>query len=304
MDYGKIFSGIYTDLAKIEDKGKVADYIPELSKVNPNSFGVQLTTIEGEKFAFGDSATRFSIQSIAKVFSYVLAYSRVKSELWKRVGVEPSGTAFNSLVQLESDKGIPRNPFINAGAIVICDILVSELRSPKEDILTFIRELTGVETINFNPDVVKSENANGYINWALVNFMKSFGNIHNEINDVMDLYFHICSIEMSCEELSQSFLFLANNGVAPHSNKRILSPSRTKRANALMQSCGFYDEAGEFTFKVGLPGKSGVGGGIVAVHPQKYCISVWSPRLNAKGNSYKGMLFLEEFTTHTELSIF
>ena len=304
MDYGKIFSGIYTDLAKIEDKGKVADYIPELSKVNPNSFGVQLTTIEGEKFAFGDSATRFSIQSIAKVFSYVLAYSRVKSELWERVGVEPSGTAFNSLVQLESDKGIPRNPFINAGAIVICDILVSELRSPKEDILTFIRELTGVETINFNPDVVKSENANGYINWALVNFMKSFGNIHNEINDVMDLYFHICSIEMSCEELSQSFLFLANNGVAPHSNKRILSPSRTKRANALMQSCGFYDEAGEFTFKVGLPGKSGVGGGIVAVHPQKYCISVWSPRLNAKGNSYKGMLFLEEFTTHTELSIF
>lgn len=304
MDYGKIFSGIYTDLAKIEDKGKVADYIPELSKVNPNSFGVQLTTIEGEKFAFGDSATRFSIQSIAKVFSYVLAYSRVKSELWERVGVEPSGTAFNSLVQLESDKGIPRNPFINAGAIVICDILVSELRSPKEDILTFIRELTGVETINFNPDVVKSENANGYINWALVNFMKSFGNIHNEINDVMDLYFHICSIEMSCEELSQSFLFLANNGVAPHSNKRILSPSRTKRANALMQSCGFYDEAGEFTFKVGLPGKSGVGGGIVAVHPQKYCITVWSPRLNAKGNSYKGMLFLEEFTTHTELSIF
>lgn len=304
MDYGKIFSGIYTDLAKIEDKGKVADYIPELSKVNPNSFGVQLTTIEGEKFAFGDSATRFSIQSIAKVFSYVLAYSRVKSELWERVGVEPSGTAFNSLVQLESDKGIPRNPFINAGAIVICDILVSELRSPKEDILTFIRELTGVETINFNPDVVKSENANGYINWALVNFMKSFGNIHNEINDVMDLYFHICSIEMSCEELSQSFLFLANNGVVPHSNKRILSPSRTKRANALMQSCGFYDEAGEFTFKVGLPGKSGVGGGIVAVHPQKYCITVWSPRLNAKGNSYKGMLFLEEFTTHTELSIF
>lgn len=304
MDYRKIFSGIYRGLTKIEDKGKVADYIPELSKVNPNSFGVQLTTIEGEKFAFGDSATRFSIQSIAKVFSYVLAYSRVKSELWERVGVEPSGTAFNSLVQLESDKGIPRNPFINAGAIVICDILVSELRSPKEDILTFIRELTGVETINFNPDVVKSENANGYINWALVNFMKSFGNIHNDINDVMDLYFHICSIEMSCEELSQSFLFLANNGVVPYSNKRILSASRTKRANALMQSCGFYDEAGEFTFKVGLPGKSGVGGGIVAVHPQKYCITVWSPRLNAKGNSYKGMLFLEEFTTHTELSIF
>lgn len=304
MDYGKIFNAIYAELGRIEDKGKVADYIPELSKVNPNCFGVQLTTIEGEKFAFGDSKTRFSIQSIAKVFSYVLAYSRIKSDLWERVGVEPSGTAFNSLVQLESDKGIPRNPFINAGAIVICDILVSELQSPKEDILNFIRELSGVDSINYNYDVAESENANGFINWALVNFMKSFGNIHNDINDVMDLYFHICSIEMSCEELSQSFLFLANNGVVPYSNKRILSVSRTKRANALMQSCGFYDESGQFTFKVGLPGKSGVGGGIVAVHPQKYCITVWSPRLNAKGNSYKGMLFLEEFTTHTELSIF
>ncbi len=304
MDYIKIFDAIYTNLNKVEDTGKVADYIPELSKVDPNKFAVQLTTIEGSKFAFGDWQERFSIQSIAKVFSYVLAYSRVKSDLWDRVGVEPSGTAFNSLVQLESDRGIPRNPFINAGAIVICDILVSELQSPKQDVITFIRDLAGVETINFNQQVAESEKAFGFTNMALVNFMKSFGNIHNDIDEVMDLYFHICSIEMSCEELSQSFLFLANNGVVPYSNKRVLSPSRTKRANALMQTCGFYDEAGQFTFKVGLPGKSGVGGGIVAVHPQKYCITVWSPRLNAKGNSYKGMLFLEEFTTHTALSIF
>ena len=304
MDYRKIFEEIYSELSKVEDQGSVANYIPELSKVNPNSFGVQLTTIEEDKFAFGDSDVRFSIQSIAKVFSYVLAYSRIKSELWERVGVEPSGTAFNSLVQLESDKGIPRNPFINAGAIVICDILVSELDSPKEETLTFIRELSGIDTINFNPRVVESEKSTGFINMALVNFMKSFGNIHNNIDEVMDLYFSICSIEMSCEELSKSFLFLANNGVVPYSGKRILSPSRTKRANALMQTCGFYDEAGQFTFKVGLPGKSGIGGGIVAVHPQRYCITVWSPRLNPKGNSYKGMLLLEEFTTHTKLSIF
>lgn len=304
MDYKKIFEEIYADLSIVEDKGHIADYIPELSKVNPDSFGVQLTTIEGDKFAFGDSEVRFSIQSIAKVFTYALAYSRIKSELWERVGVEPSGTAFNSLVQLENDKGIPRNPFINAGAIVICDILVSELEKPKEETLAFIRELSGIDTVNFNCRVAESEKANGFINMALVNFMKSFGNIHNDIDEVMDLYFHICSIDMSCEELSRSFLFLANNGVVPYSGKRILSPSRTKRANALMQTCGFYDEAGQFTFKVGLPGKSGVGGGIVAVHPQRYCITVWSPRLNSKGNSYKGMLFLEEFTTHTELSIF
>ena len=304
MNYNKIFEDIYTALSKVENKGNVAAYIPELSKINPNKFGVQLTTVEGNHFAFGDWNQRFSIQSIAKVFTYVLAYSRIKSDLWDRVGVEPSGTAFNSLVQLENDKGIPRNPFINAGAIVICDILVSELESPKEDVLTFIRELSGIDDINFNSRVAESERSTGFINMALVNFMKSFGNIHNDINEVMDLYFSICSIEMNCMELSKSFLFLANNGVVPYSSKRILSPSRTKRANALMQSCGFYDESGQFTFKVGLPGKSGIGGGIVAVHPLRYCITVWSPPLNPKGNSYKGMLFVEEFTTRTELSIF
>lgn len=304
MDYNKIFEDIYTELSKIDNKGVVAEYIPELSKIDPNKFGVQLTTVEGDKFAFGDWDERFSIQSIAKVFSYVLAYSLIKSDLWDRVGVEPSGTAFNSLVQLESDKGIPRNPFINAGAIVVCDILVSELEKPKEDILTFIRELSGINSINFNSRVAESERSTGFTNMALVNFMKSFGNIHNDIEEVMDLYFNLCSIEMNCLEVSKSFLFLANNGVVPYSGKSILSPSRTKRANALMQSCGFYDESGQFTFKVGLPGKSGVGGGIVAVHPQRYCITVWSPPLNPKGNSYKGMLFLEEFTTRTELSIF
>ncbi|NLA63069.1 MAG: glutaminase [Bacteroidales bacterium] len=304
MNYNKIFEDIYTALSKVENKGSVAAYIPELSKIDPNKFGVQLTTVEGNNFAFGDWNQRFSIQSIAKVFTYVLAYSRIKSDLWDRVGVEPSGTAFNSLVQLENDKGIPRNPFINAGAIVICDILVSELDKPKEDVLTFIRELSGIDSINFNSRVAESERSTGFINMALVNFMKSFGNIHNDINEVMDLYFSICSIEMNCMELSKSFLFLANNGVVPYSSKRILSPSRTKRANALMQSCGFYDESGQFTFKVGLPGKSGIGGGIVAVHPLRYCITVWSPPLNPKGNSYKGMLFLEEFTTRTELSIF
>ncbi|HZJ79427.1 MAG TPA: glutaminase [Dysgonamonadaceae bacterium] len=304
MDYNKIFEEIYTELAKVENKGVVAEYIPELSKIDPNKFGVQLTTVENDKFAFGDWDERFSIQSIAKVFSYVLAYSRIKSDLWDRVGVEPSGTAFNSLVQLENDKGIPRNPFINAGAIVVCDILVSELEKPKEDVLAFIRELSGIKDINFNSRVAESERLTGFINMALVNFMKSFGNIHNNIEEVMDLYFNLCSIEMNCMEVSKSFLFLANNGVVPYSGKRILSPSRTKRANALMQSCGFYDESGQFTFKVGLPGKSGVGGGIVAIHPQRYCITVWSPPLNPKGNSYKGMLFLEEFTTSTELSIF
>lgn len=304
MNYSTIFQEIYNDLQNTEDIGHVADYIPELANVNPNQFGVHLTTVSGEHFAFGDAEKRFSIQSIAKVFSFVLAYSHVKSDIWERMDLEPAGTPFNSLVQLEYDKGIPRNPFINAGAIVVCDILVSELASPKENVLSFIRSLSGNNTINYNPIVAHSEKKTGYRNYSLVNLMKSFGNIRNNIETVIDLYFSICSIDMNCRELAESFLFLANNGVVPHSGKQILSPSRTKRVNALMQTCGFYDEAGQFTFKVGLPGKSGVGGGIVAILPEKYAITVWSPRLNKKGNSYKGMLFLEEFTTKTKLSIF
>lgn len=304
MHYETLFQEIHRELQSIEDTGEAANYIPELAHINPDQFGVHLTTIGGEEFAFGDAEKRFSIQSIAKVFTFVLAYSRIKSSIWERTGLEPAGTPFNSLVQLEYDKGIPRNPFINAGAIVICDILASELASPKENILSFIQRITGINSIDYNPKVALSEKKTGYRNYALVNLMKSFGNIKNDIDRVMDIYFHICSIEMSCKELSQSFLFLANNGIVPYSGEQILSVSRTKRVNALMQTCGFYDEAGEFTFKVGLPGKSGVGGGIVAVHPGKYVITVWSPRLNNKGNSYKGMLFLEEFTTKTSSSIF
>lgn len=304
MHYETLFQEIHRELQSIGDIGQVADYIPELAHVDPDQFGVHLTTVGGEEFAFGDAEKRFSIQSIAKVFTFVLAYSRIKSSIWERTGLEPAGTPFNSLIQLEYDKGIPRNPFINAGAIVICDILASELASPKENILSFIRRITGIHTIDYNSQVALSEKKTGYRNYALVNLMKSFGNIKNDIDKVMEIYFHICSIEMSCKELSQSFLFLANNGVVPYSGEQILSVSRTKRVNALMQTCGFYDEAGEFTFKVGLPGKSGVGGGIVALHPEKYAIAVWSPRLNKKGNSYKGMLFLEEFTTKTRSSIF
>lgn len=304
MNYNTVFSKIFDELKHQQNNGKVADYIPELAHVNPDYFGVHLTAINGENFSFGDSEIKFSIQSIAKVFTFVLAYSKVKSDIWERMGVEPAGTPFNSLVQLEHDKGIPRNPFINAGGIVVCDILVSEFNDAKKEMLNFVRNLTGNNNIDYNSKVSESEKMTGFRNYALVNLMKSFGNIHNDIEDVMDLYFSICSLEMNCRELSDSFLFLANSGIVPYSGKQILSPSRTKRTNALMQTCGFYDEAGQFTFKVGLPGKSGVGGGIVAILPKQYAISVWSPRLNEKGNSYMGMLFLEEFTTRTKLSIF
>jgi glutaminase len=304
MNFNQVFSKISNELDNAKNKGKVANYIKELSIVDPTKFGVHLTTIHNKNFKFGDAKEKFSIQSIAKVLSLSLAYKFEDENLWKRVGVEPSGTPFNSLIQLESDLGIPRNPLINAGALVICDILVSHLRNPKEDFIQFVRTISGIPTIDYCTRIAESEKLTGYKNTALINLMKSYGNIKNDIDVVMDFYFNLCSIEMTCKELSKTFLFLANYGICPYSNEVILTPSKSKRINAIMQLCGFYDEAGEFSFKVGLPGKSGVGGGIVAIHPGKYSIAVWSPKLNKKGNSYKGIQFLELFTSEIQKSIF
>ncbi|WP_372792274.1 glutaminase [Lutibacter sp.] len=304
MNYKKIFIKIANELATFKDNGNVANYIPELGTVDPSKFGVHLTTINDKHFNFGDSNEKFSIQSISKVLSLVMAYNFEGEKLWKRVGVEPSGTAFNSLIQLETDLGIPRNPLINAGALVISDILVSHLKNPKKDFIEFVRRVSGISTIDYCTRIAESEKSTGYRNTALINLMKSFGNIKNDIDIVMDFYFNLCSIEMTCKELSQTFLFLATYGISPYTEERILSKSKSKRLNAIMQLCGFYDEAGEFSFKVGLPGKSGVGGGIVAIYPNKYSIAVWSPKLNKKGNSNKGIQFLELFTSETKTSIF
>jgi glutaminase len=304
MNYQEIIEEIYSDIKLKENPGRVASYIPELATVDPDKFGVFLTTIDNQQYSVGDWHEKFSLQSIAKVFSLSLAYKMLGGDIWRRVGVEPSGNPFNSLVQLEHDKGVPRNPFINAGAIVICDILQSSLAHPKVELLEFVRDISDNPNIDYCPIIAESEKSQGFRNVALINFIRSFGNIKNDINTVLDLYFDLCSIRLSCEELSKTCMFLANNGQKISDGKAILNGSKTKRINAIMQTCGFYDEAGEFAYKVGLPGKSGVGGGIVAICPNKYSIAVWSPRLNKKGNSYRGMKFLEHFTTKTKLSIF
>lgn len=304
MMYSDLFSEIYFDLEDRPDLGQVANYIPELKNVDPAMFGVHLTTVDTMEHSFGDSDVKFSIQSIAKVLSLTMAYTLEGENLWKRVGVEPSGTSFNSLVQLEHDKGIPRNPLINGGALVIADVLISHFENPKKELLNFIRSVSNNHSIDFSERIQTSEKETGFRNAAMVNLMKSFGNIHNNVEEVLDLYYNLCSIEMTCKELSITFLYLANNGVNPVTQEEIICPSMSKRINAIMQLCGFYDEAGEFSFKVGLPGKSGVGGGIIAIHPHKYSIAVWSPKLNLKGNSNKGIWFLEAFTTGIETSIF
>lgn len=304
VNYQEILQDIYTEITLSENDGKVASYIPELAKIDANKFGICLTNLEGREYHVGDSEERFSIQSISKVFAASLAFSLLGDKIWERVGVEPSGTKFNSLIQLELENGIPRNPFINAGAIVVADILITHLKHPKNDYLEFVQKLSGENSINFDFSVVDSEKAHGYRNAALINFMKSYGNIENDVDEVLDFYFHSCSIEMSCKELSRAFLLYANHGILASSGEKVLDKSQIKRINALMQTCGFYDEAGEFSFKVGLPGKSGVGGGIAAVFPKEYSVVVWSPKLNKKGNSVYGLKTLELLTTKSGLSIF
>ena len=304
MDYQQILENIYQSIQPYAKEGKQADYIPALAKVNPDQFGMCIHTIYGEIYSIEQADTRFSIQSISKVFALAMCLSLKGDDLWKRVGKEPSGTAFNSLIQLEMERGFPRNPFINAGAIVMSDILISMLESPEEDFLLFVRAVSGNDTIQYNEEVAVSEREKGYLNAAIANLLKYYGTIENDIERVLHFYFLMCSVEMSCRELSLAFLAFANHRKKFNYGGIKLTSSQVKRMNAIMQTCGFYDEAGEFSYLVGLPGKSGVGGGIVAIYPLQYSVAVWSPRLNGKGNSVMGIKALELFTTVTKESIF
>jgi len=302
--FQKILDEIFVEVNQMDLQGKQADYIPELANVNPDKFAISLHDLEAGNFGMGDTGEKFSLQSVAKVFAFTLAYSMKGKEIFKRVGVEPSGDPFNSLVQLEQENGFPRNPLINAGALAVCDVLIDELDNPQLELFDFIRKISGNHQIKYNTKVYRSEKDTGFRNRSLVNLMKSFGTIHNDTEQVLDLYYKLCSVEMTTGELAKTFLLYANEGKIVETGEQILTKSQSKRTNAIMQTCGFYDEAGEFTFRVGLPGKSGVGGGIAAVHPGKYAVAVWSPLLNNKGNSIKGMKALELLTTKLGWSIF
>ena len=282
--------------------GQVASYIPALARVPAGQLGIALRTREGEEAQAGDSSVPFSIQSVSKLFMLTLAMRELGDALWERIGREPSGNAFNSLVQLESEHGLPRNPFINAGAIAMADRLVSR-GDAKADMLALLSSLCG-DAIHFDEQVASSEAATGYRNVALANFMKSFGRIDNDVGAVLDAYFHSCAISMTCRQLARAAGFLCRDGVHPATGEQILTERQARRVNALMLTCGTYDAAGDFAFRIGLPCKSGVGGGIVAVVPDRLTLCVWSPALEPSGNSLLGMKALELFTSRTGLSIF
>lgn len=307
MNYQKVLDDIAEEVRPHLNDGHVADYIPALAKVNPEQFAMSLTLFDGTQYHTGDVETLFSIQSISKVFTFTLALKFYNSSLYNRIGVEPSGNPFNSLVQLEYEHGKPRNPFINAGAINVTDALVKHYKSTKlayKEVLNFIKEIADEKSISFDKVVALSEKEYGFRNIALANLMKSFKNLEYDVDDVVDIYFKHCSLEMNTKMLSRAMLYLANHGTDPINETKYISTRQAKRINAVMLTCGHYDASGEFAFNVGLPGKSGVGGGIVAVVPKLMGISVWAPGLNEQGNSLVGTMALELFTKKTGLSIF
>jgi glutaminase len=301
-----LIDGVRDELVPLSGQGKVADYIPELARVDPKKFAISIADLDGKVVSTGDANEPFSIQSLSKVFTLALALGKVGDGLWKRVGREPSGTAFNSIVQLEHERGIPRNPFINAGAIVVTDVVLAGHR-PREaigEILRFARVVANDETIAIDPAVARSEQETGFRNFALASFMRSFGNLKHPVELTLGVYFHQCAIEMTTTQLSQAGVFLANGGRDPQTGSTIVSSERARRINALMLTCGHYDGSGDFAFRVGLPGKSGVGGGILAIVPERAAIAVWSPGLNTHGNSLLGTRALELIAQRTGWSVF
>jgi glutaminase len=305
-DLQTVVTEIAAEMRERTDRGAVADYIPELANVDPDCFGLAVIDAEGNVIAAGDSDMPFSIQSISKVFTLTLALGKTGDRLWHRVGREPSGSPFNSVVQLEYERGKPRNPFINAGALVVTDAILSGHR-PREalgEILRFMRFLCGDNTVCIDEAVAASEQRTGYRNAALANYMKSFGVLDNPVDYILGVYFHHCAIAMSCKQLAMAGRFLAHLGRDPATGHSVIHAERARRINALMLTCGHYDGSGEFAYRVGLPGKSGVGGGILAVVPGQVSIAVWSPGLDANGNSQLGRVALELLTKRMGWSIF
>ncbi|HGS4985867.1 TPA: glutaminase B [Vibrio cholerae] len=301
----EILASIIEEVRPLTSKGIVADYIPALAKVPSEKLGIAVFTNQGEVISAGDAQEGFSIQSISKVLSLTLAMGLYQpDELWSCVGKEPSGQAFNSLIQLEMEHGIPRNPFINAGAIVVCDMLQSRLSAPRQRLLEFVRQLSGEPLIAYDKVVAASEMMHSDRNAAIAYLMRSFGNFHNEVIPVLHNYFHACALKMSCVELAKTFSYLANKGVSVVTGETVITPTQSKQTNALLATCGLYDGAGEFAYRVGMPGKSGVGGGIIAVVPGEMTIAVWSPALDQSGNSLAGTRALELLAQRIGRSIF
>ena len=304
-DLARIIARLAADMAHEPQRGRVADYIPALARADADRFGIAVLTADGQMHVGGDADQGFSIQSISKVFTLTMALNRIGARLWQRVGREPSGSAFNSIVQLEHEQGLPRNPFINAGAIVVSDVILAgqTAAAATAEILDYLRMLAGDPAIAIDAEVAASEAETGHRNAALASYIKSCGRLDHAVADVLQVYFGQCAITMSCRQLARAGHYLMAGGRGPH-GEVLVPPDRARRINALMLTCGHYDGSGEFAYRVGIPGKSGVGGGILAVVPGRASIAVWSPGLNARGSSMIGSLALERLAEAMGWSVF
>jgi glutaminase len=302
-DLSTLLQAITADVQPLLDQGEVASYIPALARVPRAQFGIAVATVDGDCVGDGDCDARFSIQSVSKLFALALALQREGDALWQRVAREPSGTPFNSLVLLERERGIPRNPFVNAGALVVTDVLCRRYLQPERAVLQFVHRLLGEAGIGIDAEVAQSERAHSDRNAAIAHFMRGFGNLHGDVGAILDAYCAQCAIAMSCRELARATLFLAADGRQPRLG-HVLDPLAARRINALMLTCGAYDAAGDFAFRIGLPTKTGVGGGVLAVVPGKLCVCAWAPGLDANGNSIAAAAAIERFAAATGASIF
>ena len=303
LEYERVLGRVAGAVRGVLGSGRVPDQIPVLASADPHMFGLAVATVEGEVYGVGEWRRRFSIQSISKVFTLALVIEKDGKALWTRVGREPSGTSFNSLVQLEYEHGIPRNPFINAGALVVTDRLLTLTGDACGAVERFLRTECACPEIASDQVIASSEAEHGHRNAALAHFLASYGNLENPVGHVLDHYVRHCAIAMSCAELALAAGFLARHGVRLDGS-RLVSRSDAKRINAVMLTCGTYDAAGEFAYRVGLPAKSGVAGGILAIIPGRCGLCVWSPGLDDKGNSIAGIVALDAFTTLTGWLVF
>ncbi|WP_417455701.1 glutaminase [Kordiimonas sp.] len=304
MDYQAVLDYIAEAVTPKFGKGKVADYIPALGSVPAGKFGMAVQLPDGSAFKTGDADEPFSIQSISKLFVLQLVMSHFGDMVWTRVGKEPSGDRFNSMIKLEMEHGVPRNPFINPGALATLDLLMSLKGDTKHRIQNYLRFLAMNESVSVNETVMRSELEHANLNRAMAHLMKGYDNIHMDVDELLETYCFQCAMEMSVADLALAGLPLATGGHSPVHDTSVLSVSQAKRINAVMLTCGMYDSVGSFAYRVGIPAKSGVGGGILAIVPGKMSVAVWSPELDAFGNSYVGTAALELFTSLTHTSIF
>jgi glutaminase len=304
LPWGQILEDAAQLSAVCRHDGQLADYIPALARVAPDQFGIAVATLDGSIHSVEDCATRFSIQSISKVFLLSLAYRSYGESLWERVRQAPSTNPFNSLIELELERGIPRNPFLNPGALVVTDALLSRHTHLESAMVALLRELAGSAGINYDSEVFNSELRCASRHFAAAHLMQSHGNFSNVVSEVVRAYCASCAIEASCVELARAGLFLANGGRAIEGGRQLLSAHEAQRVCALMLTTGTYEYSGMTAFAIGLPTKSGVGGGVLAILPGRGSICIWSPRLDARGNSVRAMKALELISNAAGLSLF